>query len=672
MLAMLIGSGIFTSAFLLFFIQPLLAKHLLPQFGGSAFVWVTSILFFQTGLLLGYLYAYLLAKLPSLRWQAGIHLLLLAASLYFIPLHLDSIVIQNNQWPPATVVILLSSMILLPFTLIAASSPLLQHWYCRLKKTDFPYYFYAISNAGSLIGLLGYPFLIEPIMGITMQSRVWTALYLGYCAICLCCMWILVTINPQAIVRATLVKLRLANILLWLFLSFLSSALLLAITQFLTQNIINLPLMWVVPLSLYLISFIVTFASNNSYDRSFWLGSFMIWLGLTLMLIYGEVLNGYDAIFCLLALLYSACMICHGELIRHKPLPAHLTTFYLLIACGGVLGSLFVNVIAYVLLGKWWDFYIPLLLLCAVVFVLAFRQYRILATVGACLCLVAMTFIILNPTKNLIAEKRSLFGYIRVIDHNPTNNELHARELRHGSTMHGLQFVASDRQQWPTTYYTKNAGVGLAMQYLHEHKQKPLNIAVIGLGCGTIASLASNGDNIDFYEVDKNVITFAERYFTFIKQSPATIQILLGDARLSMIKKMFTADFKGYDLIVADAFTGDAIPFHLLTQEAMSLYRQLLAPNGIVAFNTSNTFINLMPVTVQLANSHHLTHWWLKTKRDLRIGQMRSDWALLSADPGLSTWLIKQPVQIIPNTSKTVDWTDDHNSILPLLKGRLL
>lgn len=670
MLAILIGSGIFTSAFLLFFIQPLLAKHLLPQFGGSAFVWIASILFFQTGLLLGYLYAYLLAKIPSLRWQAGIHFIVLLTSFYFIPLHLENVVIQNDQWPPITVIMLLSSMVLLPFMLVSASSPLLQHWYCQLKKTDFPYYFYAISNIGSLLGLLGYPFFIEPIIGIKQQSYLWVALYLVYCAICLCCIWTLITVNPQTLVHSRSEKVLFLHVLHWLFLSFLSSALLLAVTQFLSQNIINLPLMWVIPLSLYLISFIVTFAKNSGYDRPFWLGTFIIWLGLTLILIYKEVLNGYDAIFCLLALLYSACMICHGELIRHKPAPTHLTTFYLMIACGGALGSLFVNLIAYVLLGKWWDFYIPLLLLCALIFVFAFQRYRILATLGACLGMVAMTFIILAPTQNRIAEKRSLFGYIQIIEHNPTNNILHARELRHGSTMHGLQFLAPDRERWPTTYYTHNSGVGLAIEYLHK-RQKPLNIAVIGLGCGTLASLATPGDHIDFYEVDSHVITFAERYFTFIKKSPATIQIILGDARLSMIKQMFLANFQGYDLIVADAFSGDAIPFHLLTKEAMSLYQHLLKPDGIVAFNTSNTFINLMPVTIQLANNHHLAHWWLQTKSDLRIGQMRSDWALLSADPALSAWLAEQPVKIIPNTNKTVNWTDDYNSILPLIKSNL-
>ncbi|MCS5712062.1 fused MFS/spermidine synthase [Candidatus Berkiella aquae] len=682
MFQILVGSGIFTSALLLFFIQPLLAKHLLPQFGGSAFVWVASILFFQSGLLLGYLYAYLLTKLPSVRAQVFIHFVLLAASLFFIPIHLDNIVIANNQWPPASVLLLLSSIILLPFTIISASSPLLQQWYCRIERTDFPYYFYSISNAGSLLGLLGYPLFIESLIGLKAQATVWTCLYLGYCFICLLCMSILFKTKPQALIPQHGDPVSSAKIGLWLFLSFLSSALLLAVTQFLTQNIINLPLMWVIPLGLYLITFIVTFAHAKSYDRNFWLASFAIWLGLTLWLIYKDVLVGYDVVLILLALLYSACMICHGELILHKPDQSALTAFYLIIALGGVLGSLFVNIVAYVLLGKWWDFYIPLLLISCVSLILIYQQLsgsesswkqKIFVLGGIAAFLTLVVFNILKPQNEVIAEKRSLYGYIRVFDHIERNDQLSIRELRHGNTLHGMQFLNPQRQQWPTTYYTRNAGVGLAIEYLHEHLQRPINIAVIGLGTGTIASLALPKDHIDFYEVDENVNEFAHRYFTFLKQSAATTDVIVGDARLSMVKKRFAKDFKAYDLIVADAFNGDAIPFHLLTEEAMSLYRQLLAKDGIIAFHISNIFINLVPVTSQLAQKQGFEHYWLKNNSDRKIGQAKSDWVLVSANPELASWFAAHHITPErPDSNYKIDWTDDNNSILPLLKIKLL
>ncbi|HRE32005.1 MAG TPA: fused MFS/spermidine synthase, partial [Candidatus Berkiella sp.] len=506
-------------------------------------------------------------------------------------------------------------------------------------------------------------------------------LYLVYCFICLLCMKILFKTKPQALIQLRPEPVSIAKMGLWLFLSFLSSALLLAITQFLTQNIINLPLMWVIPLGLYLITFIITFAHAKSYDRNFWLGSFAIWLGLTLWLIYKDVLIGYDVVLILLALLYSACMICHGELILHKPQQSALTVFYLIIALGGVLGSLFVNVVAYVLLGKWWDFYIPLILISCVTLTLIYQQLstsgaswkqKILIISGIAAFLTLVVFNILKPKNAVVAEKRSLYGYIRVFDHIEHNDQLSNRELRHGNTLHGMQFLNPQRQRWPTTYYTRNAGVGLAIKYLHQHLQRPLNIAVIGLGTGTIASLALPKDHIDFYEVDKNVNEFAHRYFTFLSQSSATIDVIVGDARLSMVKKLFSKNFKPYDLIVADAFNGDAIPFHLLTEEAMSLYRQLLAKDGIIAFHISNIFINLVPVTSQLAQKQGFEHYWIRNDADLKIGQAKSDWVLVTANPEIATWFSEQhitPARIHFNDK--IDWTDDNNSILPLLKIKL-
>jgi spermidine synthase len=678
MFQVVVGVGIFTSAFLIFFIQLLLAKHMLPQFGGSAFVWVTSILFFQTGLLLGYLYAYLLVKIPSKRLQAIIHFGLLLASLYFIPIQLDGFVINNQQWPPISVWQLLSCISLLPFIVICASSPLLQHWYCQIKESEFPYYFYSISNAGSLIGLVGYPFLIEPIMGLHQQAQCWTLMYLCYCFICFLCMVQLLRTkkSPEYAKVAFDVTILRAN--QWLFLSFISSALLLAVTQFLTQNVINLPLMWVIPLGLYLLSFIVTFSKTAGYDRNFWLCSFLIFLTLTLWLIYMESLAGYDVVLVLLGLLYSACMICHGELILRKPSLRSLTTFYLLISLGGVLGSLFVNIVAYVLLGKWWDFYIPLILLTIIVLLLSYQCYRqkklpweTEVLISTCLIIILGLTIVcmIKPKTDVLAEKRSLYGFIRVLDHLPKTANGY-REMRNGQITHGVQFLNSDKQNIPTTYYGENSGIQLTIEFLRQHHKQPLNIAVIGLGCGTIASLGAKGDNIDFYELDENVKDFAYRYFTYLSSSPANIRVILGDARLSMVKAQFASGFKQYDLIVADAFNGDAIPFHLLTHEAINLYKTLLAKNGIIALHTTNTYIAFYPLTSNLAKDQGLQHSWIETKANPGKLYYTNYWAILSSDPEFATWIKQQKGITLDNTNtqSSILWTDDFNSILPLLR----
>jgi len=682
MFQILIGGGIFTSAFLLFFIQLLLAKHMLPQFGGSAFVWVTSILFFQASLLLGYFYAYLIAKLPSFRLQAVIHFALLVTSLYFIPIHLDGFVINNQQWPPFSVWQLLSSIVLLPFIVISASSPLLQYWYCKIKQSEFPYYLYSISNAGSLLGLLGYPLFIETTIGLQLQAQYWTILYLVYCGICLSCMGKLVLSKNIVTYQVVSNEVKWLNASQWIFLSFLSSALLLAITQFLSQNVINLPLMWVIPLGLYLISFIITFAKASGYDRNFWISSFLIFLTLLSWLIYMESMTGYDVVLILFGLLYSTCMICHGELVLRKPSQNALTTFYLLISLGGVLGSLFVNIVAYVLLGKWWDFYIPLTLLTIIVMMLSYQQLKTkLATwetknisITCVVAIVILTFLnIFKPQVPVLAEKRSLYGFLHIYDSLLPPSASY-RTMRSGQIAHGNQFLNAESRNLTTTYYGENSGVYLAIKYLRQQKKQPLNIAVIGLGCGTIASLGIKGDNIDFYELDDNVKEFAYRYFTFLENSLANINVILGDARLSMVKAQFSSSFKKYDLIVADAFNGDAIPFHLLTTEALSLYRNLLTQNGIIAFHTTNTYVNFRPLTKRLAMAHGLTHFWTVTRSQPEKLRFPNHWAMLSADPEFGSWLKQQSgfTLIDKPTDSTTLWTDDFNSILPLLKLRSL
>lgn len=678
------GLGIFLSAFLMFFVQPLLAKTLLPVFGGSGFVWVTCMLFFQVGLLMGYFYAYCLTRLFTEKTQAIIHFVLLVSSLYFIPVDLDSLNKWEAGWPPLSVAKGLSVCILVPFAVISASSPLLQHWYCVLRKTSFPYYYYSISNFGSLLGLLGYPFLIEPYIGMIMQGQVWSWLYLAYAVLCaLCLIQLLVRKNDSFILHeeGTVSFKQLAS---WLGLTILSSALLISTTRYFTQNIVNLPLAWVIPLGLYLISFIVTFSKPKGYERPLWLMLFSIFSILTAGYIFYFTLNGYDGILILLALLYSGCMICHGELIRLKPPQQYLTLFYLYIALGGALGGALANGISFIPFARWWDFYLPMIILSIVTVALIYRDpfYSIkklkqsILVLGACVpCawLFVSQFDSMSLNQTLIYQHRSVYGYMRIFDFNYTLPEDNRRILLHGTVLHGMEFSDPAKKNWPTAYYGTRSGVGLAIDYLHYHLHRPLKIGAIGLGTGTVAALLRAEDEITFYELDPDVKQVANDYFSFLKLSSGKTEVILGDGRIQMQKEANKAQPPRYDVIVIDAFSGDTIPPHLVTSEAMQLYQKLLAVNGIIAFHITNTYIDIVPITKALAKEKDFGYDVVRSPTSEKAGILSADWAILTKDQGFYAWLKKQPqVEVLPTENRnTLLWTDDLNSILPLLKSRL-
>lgn len=677
----LFGIAIFNSAFLLFFIQPLLAKHILPIFGGSAFVWIVSILFFQIGLLLGYGYAYLLAKFLSERKQALIHFFLLICSFYYIPLHLHQSISVDNLWPPVAVLKLLGINILLPFIIISASSPLLQHWYCRIKHTQFPYYYYSISNLGSLLGLLGYPFLIEPLMGINSQALMWSGLYSCYTVLCILCIIKLVFTKPIIEPQIIDPQISLFQILSWLLLTFLSSAFLLSITQYLTQNVINLPLMWVLPLALYLISFIVTFKNPKGYDRTFWIPTFILWLILTLLLFYHYALYGKAAVIILLSLFYAFCMVCHGQLIRLKPASQNLTLFYLFIALGGVLGGIFTNIVALFLFKNWWDFYLPLIMLSIIVTVLSVREYRLsfkkwdlgITLFSFVSILTLFSIIILEifyPHESLVAQKRNLYGFMRVYDFKFPNQEQNFRQLMHGTVIHGMQYLNQKRKLWPTAYFGPHSGPGVAIEFFKQLKHKSINIGVVGLGCGTIAALTEKGDYINFYEIDEDIKSIAYQYFSYLTESPSKTHVTIGDARLQMKQESQQKVFDQYDVLIIDAFNGDAIPFHLLTIEAMQIYNKLLKKNGVLVFQTTNIYVNLLPLTKGLADNLGCNHYLVETKEDNNKGLFASRWVLISCNPALGPWLSahKDISLILIKNIKPILWTDDYNSILPIIK----
>ncbi|MFI4938652.1 MAG: spermidine synthase, partial [Candidatus Berkiellales bacterium] len=429
--------------------------------------------------------------------------------------------------------------------------------------------------------------------------------------------------------------------------------------------------------------YIITLSSAKPYDRSFWLSAFIIWLSIALWIIFQQNLNGIPAVIVFLALLFSACMICHGELIRLKPHQQDLTLFYLFIALGGMLGGLFTNAVLLLLLTQWWDFYVPMIIITLLVVMLGIDQLQKakhlwnlgVASISvmvflALLC--AIFYQIYFPKQHLIAAERSLYGFLRVFDDRYPDPTLNDRRLMHGTIIHGLEYQDPAKKLWPTLYYGWNSGAGIAIKFLRENTTRPLKIGVVGLGCGTIAALTHQGDEITFYEIDDKVNKIAHHYFSFLKLSAAANQIILGDARIQLQKELSLPHFRKYDLLVIDAFNGDAIPFHLITKEAMQIYRDHLTEDGIIAFHTSNTYLDLLPVTKALATDQHCAFYWLKSHQEISKDIVPSTWALISCHKELAPWLNKQRGFDLKPTAEVspILWTDDYNSILPLLRWR--
>lgn len=679
MIKFIFGLSIFISAYLIFYIQPMLAKKILPLLGGSSFIWIACILFFQIGLLLGYVYAYLLSKVQSTIKQGIIHLILMAFSLAYLPLSVTYQVESINTVTSLTAIMMLSQTVLLPFVILSASSPLLQSWYCRIRHTPFPYSFYSISNIGSLLGLLVYPFLVEPLVGIQAQMLGWSWIFGFYLILLTGCLLLFSIKANVEITKTTRATTPLKTIGFWLFLTFLSSSLLLTISHFLTQEIINLPLLWILPLVLFLISFIVTFRTDKSYDRQFWGASWIIWVVSYAWLVVTKQQGGFPFVIVLSMLMYSGCMVCHGELIRHRPEWVNLTHFYLIIALGGALGGVFINFIALPIFNEWWDFYFILVSISIIVIYAArgisasssskshniFFAVSFLSIVSV---LLVVYFQVASPDVNLVVKKRNHFGLVEVNDIYNKVRQKTVRVLFHGNIVHGLEELDSQSDE-AKTYYAAHSGVGLAIQYL-QSKKDAVSIGVLGLGVGSLSFYGRENDEIHFYEIDKDVIEIAKKYFSFLSQSKANIHLYHNDARIALKQQLEQDGSKQFDLLVADAFSGDVVPFQLLTLEAFQLYKAHLSKGGIIAIHISNAFLDLLQVTQALANQYQLPLHFVHSRENTSELVYATNWVLISQDKGLANWLEAKKGDNIVAThlkSKEMLWTDDKSSILQLI-----
>ncbi|MBN9289334.1 MAG: hypothetical protein BGO43_14280 [Gammaproteobacteria bacterium 39-13] len=676
--------SIFLSAFLLFIIQPLLAKKLLPWFGGSPAVWLSIVLFFQSALLIGYLYAYFLTKITRLNAQVFIHLSLLLLSILFIPLNPLEEIATLSLWHPIAIIAVLSTTLLLPGIIISASSPLFQYWYCQCYQTDFPYRYYALSNFGSLLGLLAFPFVLEPLLGLNIQLSIWSGLYLLYIVSSTFCLMVVARQAKLQHKETVIVQEKLAplKVAFWIALTLLSCALLLTTTQVMLQNVASFPLLWVIPLALYLITFIITFSYPKVYYRPLWLGVYTLLCASVFYFSSHHKLMLSAQIGIYASLLFAGCMICHGELIRSKPSKQHLTTFYLAIAFGGVIGGLFINIIAPLFFNEWWDFYLVLLAIFSIGAVLSCQSARPhsinhFVRISSCMMgFMGLSVLLYSHLRHIhediIYHHRNFFGAFEVADRNKDLGEYHYRALYNGNILHGQQFLTVHKQTMATSYYSVGSGIGHALTYQRLLKnQAPFNqglrVGVIGLGSGTIATLTENGDFLRFYEIDPDIHKIARKYFSYLDNAKAAIDVTIGDGRLKLTQALKIGS-ENYDVLAIDAFNGDAIPVHLLTLEAMQIYLSHLAPNGILAFHVSSRYIDLYPPLQALASKLNLYAFITYNDEDRSNAIYTSEWVLITRRPELGAYLYQEKALSFHAERMENIWTDDFNYLLSVIR----
>jgi len=675
---------IFWGACLLFLVQPLIARFILPWFGGGPAVWTTCMLFFQVLLLGGYAYAHFSISRLTPRRQVITHLCLLALAVVLLP------ITPGDQWKPADgshaaghILLLLLACLGLPYLVLSATGPLLQAWFSKANPGVSPYRLYALSNIGSLLALLAYPFVLEPQLARQTQAEWWSlglVIYAGLAAWCGVKVWrsdgadTAKSAADDAEPAPTIFRQ-----LLWFALPACGVMLLLAITNKLCQDIAVVPFLWVLPLGLYLLSFIVSFDSPRWYHRAFWLPLLAVLLGLVLQNLYqAESHPDITPLATLyLGTLFVACMVCHGEVFRLRPGAGRLTGYYLSISAGGAVGGLFVALVAPFVFPDYFELHLALFLTAALVILvlrmdpsLPFREGRArwawaapfiaLAAMGYGLADVATTSL-----RGSLSTTRGFYGVLKVNDNDAGNAGLHHLTLQHGATIHGLQYVDPEKRTFPSSYYTSTSGIG---RLLRAHKPGGgRKVGAIGLGCGTLATWGLTGDTFRFYEINDDVARLATSTFTYLKDSKAKTELVMGDARLSMERE---AD-QQYDVIVLDAFSSDAIPVHLLTLEAFDHYQRHLKPDGAIAVHVSNRYLDLHPVVYRIADKIGFPAITIDDNDTAYedAGFYGSDWIIMTRNQVL----LQQPL-IKDVTKETVEfparimyWTDERSDLLSIL-----
>ncbi|QDU31526.1 spermidine synthase [Anatilimnocola aggregata] len=736
---------ILVSAFLLFQVQPVISKTILPWFGGSPAVWTTCVLFFQLVLLGGYAYAHALIRYVSPGRQGIVHGVLLVLSVLTLPITPTEFWKPNDGSLPALrILVLLLVKVGLPYFLLSSSGPLVQAWFSRAYPGASPYRLYALSNIGSLLALLTYPVVFEPIFAVNHQGLMWSGAFIGFALLAGSLAWMINRLPPEPESTSTAdspanaaesadgkgdAPPATSSLLIWISLPALASMLLLATTNHLCQDIAVVPFMWIVPLSLYLISFILCFDSEFWYQRRFWGPLGVIGILVLCVLVKGDEWGNWphpgkaESLFqtikhlplhalhqatlqsnswasefesnlafqalVYVVLLFIICMLCHGELVKQKPQPQHLTLYYLMISAGGALGGLFVALICPFIFKMQFELSLGIVLGYVVAWIalvndgreswLERRQW--LQWIAAVMIMGGVLFVITSTYEPLSPETeavmRNFYGTLTVKKHE-VDDETVAHRLVHGGILHGYQFIDPIRRLEATTYYVNESGAGVAVLQYPRTAGQGMRVAVVGLGSGTMAAHAQQGDVYRFYEIDPKVIVISDRFFTFRRDAEergAKTEVILGDARIRMEKE---ADQK-YDVIILDAFSGDAIPAHLLTVESLELYKRHLRKDadgkimGVLAVHISNKHLDLAPVVAALARRNDLLAIQVSADEspyepDAFTG---SDWILLTQNEQFvnADLVANLSTPLAIAREDEVLWTDTHSSLLPILKS---
>ena len=691
---------IFLGAFLLFQVQPIIARCILPWFGGMPAVWTTCMLFFQVLLLGGYAYAHFVATRLRPWAQSLLQGVVVAAALAAMALQTHGwggSLIPDASWKPTDVdapvfqiLRLLGVAVGLPYFVLATTSPLLQAWFARARPGVSPYRLYMLSNVGSLLALLSYPVLIEPALAMRAQAAVWSGAFVLFAVAYLVCA--VRSAGSRSVTARTPVPEEeegeapaWRDRLIWVALPALASTMLLAVTNQICQELAVIPFLWILPLTLYLLSFIICFDNPRWYARAAYLPAMLVLLPVVAYIMTRPLDTPVRwQILAYVAMLFVACMFCHGEVVARRPHPRHLTGFYLAISIGGAVGGLFVGLLAPVVFKRFYELHVGLAA-CWLLGVFAFWRWQRIAdwirgpvTLALIICSIGLVAIYHikhhdDDRPVVLLSCRNFYGVFRVEDRDRDDFENEVHSLVHGATIHGLQYMNSDLRYKPVSYYSPRSGVGLAITH-HPRYRSPqggaMRIGVVGLGTGNLAIYGRAGDTVRFYEINPAIDAMAHdaQYFTYLSDSRANVDVVMGDARLSLERELREGHPQQFDVLVLDAFSSDSIPAHLLTKEAFAVYLQhLRQPDGVIAVHVSNRFLDLKRVAYALSD-----YYGQSTRRFSDPGGpgvYKSDWMLLTN----SVPLLSDPELVKDALPRKLTrplrlWTDDYYNLFQILR----
>ncbi len=666
------------SAFLLFLVQPLIAKQILPWFGGSSAVWTTCMLFFQGALLLGYAYSDVSPRALGPRRQPKLHIVLALLALIVLP------IIAPESWKPvggeepiSRILMLLAVTIGLPYVLLSTTSPLIQSYFARLNPGRDPYRLFALSNAASLIALVSYPVVIEPFVGTRMQAIGWSVLFAVFVLLVATLAWRVGRVDADSSSETEVINaepLPVASQLRWIAFSAAGSMLLLAVSNHITQNVASVPLLWLLPLTLYLLTFILTFDGTGWYKRHLYAGPFFVMvIGMCFLLVDKDFqfdLIVQTSVFCVG--LFVVCMMCHGELVLSKPAPQHLTRFYLLVSIGGALGALVVSVVAPLLFSTYLETAVALLVAALLFIPVAQAAHPFLQWIAVLLAIGVVgtgAWFVKQEHNNAIEVTRNFYGVLKVKSYDDIGSENYLLRLVHGAILHGEQYPHEKWRYQPTTYYTPTSGFGRAVNAQREmapQSNRKQRIGMIGLGVGTVGAYCRDGDICRIYEINVEVERLARKHFTYLADSKARMDVIIGDARLSLEREANNQ----FNVLAVDAFSGDSIPMHLITQEAVRGFIGHVAGNGILAYHVSNRFLNLPPVLAEIADREKLVGVVVEdpAQKDNTL-HSSSTWVLLARNADALKGIGEAGIPL-ERTAGAPLWTDDFNNLLSVVKWK--